>query len=234
MVTKFIILNVVAKETERGEQRMRETKSLTYLQMLAGYKKIIGHILETKKTLFTIGIMVVIGIVTTVNGSFWSVLVTKRLNIAPEYIGWFPVIKSLVMMFFFLVVLPKVHLTRFSLPLGIGFGLLFLSQGLMILSPPNTFLLIGVCMMFEAISLSLINPLLDGLQVIMVNKEERARIIAIVYTMVILMMSPFGSIAGWLASIDLRLPFVMNMVLIALGFILVYKAHKSSERTINI
>ena len=56
--------------------------------------------------------------------------------------------------------------------------------------------------------------------VIIVDPKERARIMAIVYVMMILATSPFGWIAGQLSQLDRNLPFVLSIALYGLGGLL--------------
>ncbi len=229
VMTKFLILNKVGHETEQGIKRMNETKDTSYLQMLKGYRHVIAHILTTKKTLFVIIIMVVVTIVNTVNGSFWAVIVTGDFGISTSYIGIFTAIKSIVMMFFYLIVLPKINVHRFKVPLIFGFLMMLLAQLILILTGSIGIIWIIVSLIFEGVSLSLISPLLDSLQVVMIDKDERARIVAILFTVVILLTSPFGALAGYLSSVNQRLPFVMNMTLLVIGLVLVFFAKYSQS-----
>lgn len=221
MMAKFIILNKVAKETERGIDRMEETKSQSYLELLKGYSQVVKRILSNGKTLFTITILIVISIVNTINGSFWSVIVTERIGVLEEYVGMLVGLKSIVMMVVFIGIIPRINVYRFKNPLLLGFTLLLISQTMIILAPFNQFSLVVLSILLEAVSFSLITPLLDSLQVVMIDKTERARIMAIVYTIVILVTAPFGTIAGMLSTLDIRLPFTLNLALIVIGFLLV-------------
>ena len=54
------------------------------------------------------------------------------------------------------------------------------------------------------------------------ESDERARISAMVYVALIVLISPFGWIAGQLSALDRSLPFALNMTLFAIGLILVW------------
>lgn len=232
MMAKFIILNRFAKETKRGEKRMAETKHLSWKVMMQGYGQTIKHMMTTANTLFVVVVMVILSIVTTINGSFWGVLLTERLNVHPGYIGLITAVKSVVMIFFYFVVLPKVNVRKFRRPLWIGFVVFIISQTCLVLSASEGYTLIISSVLLEGVSLALINPLLDSLQVTMVDKNERARIVAVLYTVVILATAPFGSLAGVLASMDQRLPFVLNILLLLSGLgIIVIRANRHEQTT---
>ena len=62
---------------------------------------------------------------------------------------------------------------------------------------------------------------------LVVDPEERARIMAILWVMVLVFTSPFGWITGQLSEIDRRLPFVLIIVLFGIGGLLTYLASRS-------
>ena len=114
----------------------------------------------------------------------------------------------------------------------IGFGVFLMSQTLLVITASEGYTLIIVSVLFEGVSLALINPLLDSVQVTMIDKNERARIVAVLYTVVILLTAPFGSLAGYLSSLDQRLPFVLNGVLILMGLVMmVIRATRHEQMT---
>ena len=59
-------------------------------------------------------------------------------------------------------------------------------------------------------------PRKDALIQLNINPQERARINALIMASTIAFSSPFGYLAGWLSSMDRRLPFVF-MVILFLG-----------------
>jgi MFS family permease len=109
-----------------------------------------------------------------------------------------------------------------------GFTLFAVSQLILLAVPPKGFFLLAVSIVVEAFAVSLISPLLDSMQILMVNPQERSRIISLIYVMVIALSSPFGWIAGLLSSMDRRLPFVLILVLLAIGFVLTWIAKQPS------
>jgi len=76
----------------------------------------------------------------------------------------------------------------------------------------------------EACSLATLNPLVNQLTTLAISASERARIQSLLYTVIILLMAPFGSIAGVLSEIDKRRPFVLNMTLFGVAAVLAYIA----------
>lgn len=220
MTSKFIILFITSKETEHGRTRMAETRDVSMFTMFKGYRKIIKDIFSSHQTVFTLIIMLIMSIINMINSSFWSIIITEKIHIPAKTIGMFPFIRSLIMLIFFFTIIPKINVLRFKRPLMIGFITFILSQVILVITPPNGYIFLVLSIFLEACSLSFINPLLDSMQVIMVDVKERARVIAVLYVVVIAMASPFGYIAGILSSLDRRLPFIMNIILLFTGFII--------------
>ena len=72
----------------------------------------------------------------------------------------------------------------------------------------------------EAFSLPLVSTLLDKLLVIVVDPRERARIMGLLFVLVILLTTPFGWIGGQLSAMNRALPFVLLIVLFLAGIAL--------------
>jgi hypothetical protein len=201
--------------------------------MFKGYGKIIKDIFSARQTVFTLIIMLIMSIINMVNSSFWSIIVTEKIQIPAKAIGMFPFIRSLIMLIFFFTIIPNINVLRFKRPLIIGFITFILSQLILIMTPANGYIFLVLSISLEACSLSFINPLLDSMQVIMVDIKERARVIAVLYVIVIALSSPFGYIAGILSSRDRRLPFIMNIILLLIGYIITimspYFRHKNTR-----
>ena len=234
MTFKFIILNKYSTETNHGKIRMAETKHLSIFTLLKGYTSVIKQILKTPETLLTLGIMLVMSICNMVNANFWSILIVEKNHIQTSYIGAFSFLRSFVMLIFFFTLVPKINALKFKTPLLYGFSSLILSQLLLIFAPDKSYLILVLSMILEGFSLSMINPLLDSLQVLMVDPKERARIIAVLFVIVITLTSPFGYVAGILSGVDHRFPFAMNILLLILGIILTYFASIVSSKKIKI
>ncbi len=65
------------------------------------------------------------------------------------------------------------------------------------------------------------------------ESNERARVSAMVYVTLIVFTSPFGWIAGQLSALNRSLPFALNMVLFAIGMVLVWLAGRPGFLTLK-
>jgi hypothetical protein len=92
--------------------------------------------------------------------------------------------------------------------------------------PAKSYLLLLIATILEGCSLPTASTLLEKLVVVTVDAQERARIMAILYTLVLMFTSPFGWIAGQISEINRSLPFVLNTVLLSVGGLLTYLASR--------
>lgn len=79
-----------------------------------------------------------------------------------------------------------------------------------------------ISVVLEAVASALVSPMTESLLALSMESKERARVSAMVYVALIVLISPFGWIAGQLSALDRSLPFALNMGLFAIGLVLVW------------
>jgi len=133
------------------------------------------------------------------------------------------------MLVFFFAAIPTIREMRFRNPMLVGFAGLALSAFILITIPERSYLLLFLSTVIEACSYATLGTQVDRMIVVTVDAKERARIMALLYVAVILFTSPFGWIAGTLSEINRNLPFILIIVLLAIGAVLVYLASRHSS-----
>lgn len=221
MTVKAWILYRFSNETRQGYIRMQETRKQPFFSLLGGYGTVLKQILRTPNTLVVLGIMFVISVVMTINGTFWSILVTEKLNIPAEHLAIYPFAKSALMLVLYFVLVPRLNLRRFRNPMLLGFVGFLISSLILVTMPAGNYWLLLLSVLIEAVSLTMYNPLMDSLVIISIAPKERARINAILSMVVILLTSPFGWIAGQLSEMNRTYPFILNIFLFLVGMGLV-------------
>jgi len=229
MTAKFVIMNAFVKETRQGLVRMAESKHQSMVELLREYTGVIRQILAAPQTLLTLGIMLVMSITQMVHGTFWSIYVTEKLHIPTQHLALYPFARSVVMLLFFFTIMPKLRELNPRHPMLLGFGSFVLSQALLILSPEKSYLMVLMSTFLEACSIATVSIMLDRRAVVTVDADERARILAVMYVVVILFSSPFGWIAGNLSQLDRTLPFALNIGLFLVGALLTHYASRLPE-----
>ena len=221
---KAVITYCMTEETAQGKVRLHETRDQSMFHVLRGYQGVLYELLRTPQTLYTAGIMLVISIYRLINGNFWAIIVTEKLHIPAENIAIFPFIKSAIMLAFFFVVTPRLKKIHFKAPMVIGFLGFITSHVVLITTPELGYLSLALGVFLEACSIAAVNPLVDRMTVLTISAQERARVQSILHVAIILLTSPFGWIAGTLSEINKDLPFILNIVLFAVGAALAYVA----------
>jgi MFS family permease len=221
MTIKFIATNIMTTETQRGVIRMQETRGQPLFSVLGESKGVLKQVIQSPVILATTGVMIILSISRMIQGTFWSILATEKLGVPDQWLAVFFSARSLVMLLMFFLVMLRFRNVGVHRPMFFGFiGLLF-SQLLLITLPSGSYWLLMVSTLMEACSLPVASALLDKLVVLVVDPKERARIMAIVYVIVIVFTSPFGWIAGQMSQVNRTLPFVLSIVLYAIGGLLI-------------
>ena len=173
--------------------------------------------------------MVIVSVSTVITAAFWPILVTQKLGIDEQYLSLFYVGRSVTMLIFYFTVMPRLRDDEPLRPMVFGFAGMILSWTLLINMPPQSYGLLLIVTILEGCSFPATNTLLDKLIVTTVDAKERARIMAILYTVVLMFTSPFGWIAGQLSEINRNLPFILNIVLYSFGMLLAFTAGRAKH-----
>lgn len=227
MSIKIWLLYRYSTETVTGRVRMEQTRGVSIWRSLAEYRGVLGLIIHSKGTLFSLTIAALVGAVALVNGTFWQLVINQRLGVPDALLPFFPMIRSVLSVVFFFTIIPRLtHARHLKAPTLIGFGVYLAGQLLLVGIPePDdrataaTYALLGVCLLLDAFGAGILFMLAESLVALHVDRHERSRVMAIQRTCVMLVTAPFGWISGWLSSIDRTWPFVLTCVLLVLGLV---------------
>ena len=223
LTAKGVVLYIFSHETARGVHRMKETKHTSIISLLAEYRNVFSQILHSRAILAALSLLVIMNIYSTISNNFWGVLFTSKLGFSDSQISIYAAVRSIVMTIGFFVLGPRLtNLRRFRLPLGVGFAGFLASQILLVVMPPRTVSLLVISVILEGISAALVNPMTESLLAVSLETDERARVTAMVYVALILVISPFGWIAGQLSALNRSFPFILNIGLFLVGMVIVW------------
>ena len=223
MTAKFIILYFTTTETSVGKRRMAETRNVALLARLWDSRRVLVKMLHSRRMMLTIGFIACYSGVRSVNDAFWPLLITEKLGIAPENLSIFSTVKTLLMLLSYFVIVPRLDLRRFRNPVLLGLVLFLTQEVLMLFMPTGAYWLVLVSVMMEAMALSLINPMSSALQMVNIDREERARMLGFFYAMCMLVTAPLGTIAGAMAEVNRSLPFVLMLMLTLIAVVLTFQ-----------
>ena len=196
------------------------TQTVVYLVLLFlgyGFKK--AGIFKVDDTKFLKS--VILYITNMISTNFFSLYATQRLGISDQYLAVFPILNAAVMLVFMVGVQPRMNSTKFLLPLWCGLALYALAIALLIFAPAGQLGFVILYVFIWAAGGALVAPRKDALIQLNINPQERARINALIMASTIAFSSPFGYLAGWLSSMDRRLPFVFMVILFFAAMVIV-------------
>jgi len=223
VTTKFVLLNALVTETRQGRVRMQETSGRSLFALLGEIRGVARQAFSTRRTAYTIVLMAIVSIAIMIQGTFWSIIATQRIGIPARHIAYYPFARSLVMLAFLFVVVPRLRNVRFGGPMmaaltAYAFGVL-----LVVVVPRGGYGLLLLSTVIESAAYSVVATQTECLTVWNVDPSERARIVSLAHVVVIACTTPFGWIAGALSDMNRALPFIMNGALLLLGVWVVHR-----------
>ena len=230
MLTKSLITLKFCKETKQGQIRRAETKGVSVVHMLGEYRHLIPKLLRDKGVLKAVAVSVILYITNMVSTNFFSLYVTQRLGLSENVLALFPILNAAVMLVFMVGIQHRLSSTRFRAPLWVGLGLYCVAAVVLILSPADSLGFVLVYVFVAAVAAALVNPRKDALLQLNIDVQERARLNALIMASTILLSSPFGYLAGWLSSLDRRLPFAFTFLLFAAAMVVVGRIKEPQVR----
>lgn len=230
MLIKCFITYRYTTETAQGKKRKLETKGIKPLKLIPRRDWVLSKIFKNHGTLCTLVIMVVSSVTIMITSNFYALHANKGLGIPEDRLAYFPIIRACIMMLFF-VFQHRLVKFRTKGPLSTGLAIYICSQALLILSPSNTIIPIIIYTFLEAVAFGLVYPRKELMTAVLVDKQDRAQIVAVLTTLAIVFAIPFGIISGILAKLDGRLPFVLNIIFYMIAFIVIrcMKANPGEE-----
>ena len=221
MTLKIVLLYIFSRETKMGKIRLEESRGKSLFSLTSGYSGVIKIIKNSPGTIFALVITTLTGIVVLTNTIFWPVIVTQRLLVPDFLLPFFPILRSVTAIVFFIFVVPRLTKGLLKLPLLTGFVCFFIGQVLLVLAPvegPLKYVVLCVSLLFDSFASSLLLMLAKTLVAFYVNPRERARVQAIMNMIIMAATAPFGWIGGMLSELSRILPFILNLCLLAAGF----------------
>ena len=221
MMTKCFITYKFCHETRQGQVRKAETKGISPFRMLGEYRQLIPMLLKNRAVVKAVAVAVLLYIANVVNTNFFSLYVTQRLGLSDNYLALFPILNAGVMLVFMVGIQHKLNALKFRAPLWAGLGLYAVGALVLLLSPVGGLGFVLLNVLLTAVAASLVNPRKDALLQLNLDPQERARLNALIMASTVALSSPFGYLAGWLSSIDRRLPFGFMILLFLLAMAVV-------------
>jgi len=219
MSAKYIVCYIFSKETSIGLVKINENKNVPIYKMLLNYGKSFKKIFSSRAILLTLGIMIFSQITGTFYGNFFSLYVTNSIGISADWIAYFPIIRAIISLFFYFNIQKFLSRLPIFTPILIGCGVIILGHLFLIYASFSSYFHVFVVLsvLLDALGIALVAPRKDSLIFLVVHKEDRAKISALLSVLTVGISIPFGYISGVLAKLNELLPFVA----IIIGYIII-------------
>ncbi len=222
MTAKIIILYKFSTETAVGKVRKKLAQTMSFKEMLSGYKSAVSKILKSRGTKFAIVISILVEIVHMIGMTFWQIIASRRIGVSDTLLPIFPMIRSILSIILFFTIIAKINQKKLKWPLYGGFISTIISCILLIIITDTGivgYIILGISLIFDALGSAVLSTLRESLVAIHVDPEERSSILALLQTTVMLVSVPFGYIGGLLSDISRILPFILCIILLLLGIV---------------
>lgn len=221
MLLKTLITFRYCHETKQGNIRRAETKNVSVFHMLSEYRQLIPSMLKDKNVIKVVAVSVILYVANLVSTNFFGLYVTQRLGFSENFLALFPILNATVMLIFMFGLQHHISSTKFRVPMWSGLALYVAAVLALIFSPEDNLIFVLFYVFVAAVAAALINPRKDALLQLNIKAEERARLNALIMASTVALSSPFGYLAGWLSSIDRRLPFVFILLLFLTAMLII-------------
>jgi len=229
MTVKFVILYVYGHETQQGRERMKETANTSIWKLVMEYGDVLKQILRTPATWRVLVLITLLNIQQMVSSNFFALYVTQDLLLPEQFLAVFPILRAAIMLGFFLGVQDRLNRFPQYAVMLLGLGVYIAGFTLLVLTPPETIILLVVFTVLDACAAALFLPRRDALVFQNVDAGERARIMSLLTVIMLAVSSPFGIIIGRISGINRQIPFMICVGLFVLMGIFVFMERKDEN-----
>ncbi|HSK68390.1 MAG TPA: MFS transporter, partial [Candidatus Limnocylindria bacterium] len=225
--TKLVILHVKSHETETGRKRMEELRGKPLFHSVRGSMGVIRGMLSRRALMLVLGMMACVMVIRGALESFLPLHLTGALGMKPEALPLLSGLKSVGMLACFLVIAPRLKPRDFFRPMAAALSLMGALCLVLFLLPASARGLVYLEVLLEALALSLLIPLFSSLQMLLLDKGERARMYGFSLSFCLLATSPFGTVNGLLSRLGTQYPMLLAAALALLALFLLTRLRRS-------
>lgn len=211
MITiKFISFYFLCHESSTGLRKIEQSRRLPLAVTLGGYGSLLRELLQTPQLRITLLLSILLNIAGVVSGNFFALYLTSSLGLPVQLVAVFPMAKSFIMLMVVFWLQRWLNCFNDYSVMLVGAGCYLLSHGCLLLSGQGGLWLLAVYTLCESLGQALLLPRKDTLITLKINKDERARVMALIHIFTMMIAVPFGYLGGAMAEISRSLPFVFT------------------------
>jgi len=232
MTAMFILRYLLTAETDNGKLIREKTRGIPLAKLIADQMRSLAHAARDRHFFLLTTIYLIATAVQSF--TFFQILHLKdNLGYSTTALSFVPAVNSLLSIFLFGFVLPRIPknaerlglLLGFLISVGSGLAFIFMGKGMLFV----VFIVQGL----GAAAFLLLATYRDSVFMNSVPEEKRAELFGLVNMLAMLLSIPTGALAGWLFSWNPRSPFVAVVVLFAAGTAATWRLmsrHRRGER----
>lgn len=221
MMTKFLLLYFLGRETSQGLKRMEETRGVPLTRLMAGYGRVFWQIITSRQMMLALLVMLSYNLTNTVLSNFYGLYVTQNLGVPDRFLSIFPIVRSALMLLFILTIQPRVNKLPYRPVMLTGYTIYVAAHLVLLWAPRESLGILLFYTFLEGCALVCIAPRKDSLSALFIDDQERSRVSALLYMMMIGITAPFGTLIGWLSSLNRTFPFLLNLLILVGSMLLV-------------
>ena len=221
----FVLRHIYTTETEIGQQKMQELKGISVWDSFSTYLPVLKRIAKDRVLIIFLFLRSLNFSQLTVRQTFLAVLVTQRLGFPDETVALFHFLNAIVMLLVLILVTPILAQYTSRWPISIGIYFHITATGILLLMPPtHNMPLLIISAILIALGTAIATPRIDALVANTIINEERSVANAIMSVFLLLVTVPFAYLGGMLSEIDVRLPFLMILVIFTVCLLILHVA----------
>ena len=219
MSVKTLLIFLYTKETSVGLRQMKENKGVSVFSRMLESRVVLRRMFRSRHIMLMVTLVACFMLIRSVNDNFLPLLLTEKLGIAGENLSLFSTVRTLVMLLFYFVLVPRLDVRRFLRPMTLSMILLIIADIIFFALSRAMMGMIIFNVLMEAAALSMMTPMLSSLRMQVLEREERARMFSFTTMLALLVTAPFGAVTGWLSQVNRSLPMLLNVGLALLSVI---------------
>jgi MFS family permease len=234
MTIKFLLQYRMARESEIGKRRSRETREKSMISLtFGGWNVFIKSLGQTKLSIYVL-LIILTTCFSIVQDTFWPLFITTAYGVSASMLSVFPLVKTIMTMIVYVTVTSRIKLHSIRYPLLAGLGANLSGLAVLVLCLPfgsSAIWAVFFSAICDAFAIAILSPLFESLMTVNIPSEERARVNSLITGLVLLISIPVGGIAGVLSQHNRVFPLMLNAILVILEILIAVYLTRGTGRT---
>ena len=216
------------KETKEGLKASWQKKPIDLEELKKDFENAYNVLIKNRKIFWFSIVNMLFIFALTMWGVFNTVFLIdpKEVGLNPSLLAFFPIISAAVFVVTTVLLIPRIKKEHYLRYVGLGILLNALSALFYVFAPEKNFAFIATSYSIYGVGLALFRPLYDARLMNVFTDSNRARLLSIYNTIVMLVAAPCGTISGYLYTLYPRSLYITTVIILLLAFWILWKKVK--------